>query len=145
MTNVRGNVLPTALVELLATGRWGPGTRPAHLLAPTAAVGGDLVDVLDLLDLALMHGNTDALVAAYERGEGDALGLTRGAAAHGRLDVDHAVLIAASREQDALALDYSRPGAPRVVATDDGPAGVRWVEVAPTFESLLTTPERDRG
>jgi hypothetical protein len=131
MTSVRGHVLPTALVELLATRRWGPGVAPARLRALTGSAD------LDLLDLAGMHTNTDALVAAFERGGADALGLTRGTAAPGRLDVDQAVLVAASLEQDALALDYAGVARPRVVATTDGPDGVRWVEVAPTFEALL--------
>jgi hypothetical protein len=131
MTTVHGHVLPTALVELLATNRWGPGVAPAWLRTLTGS------DDLDLLDLAGMHTNTDALVAAFERGEADALGLIRGTAEPGRLDVDQAVLVAASLEQDAVALDYAGWARPRVVATAYGADGVRWVEVSPTFETLL--------
>ncbi|GIG22114.1 hypothetical protein Cch01nite_28380 [Cellulomonas chitinilytica] len=139
MTTVRGHTLPAALVDLLATGRWGPGSRSSRLADLTG------VDELDLLDLAGMHRNTDALVEAHESGAGAALGLTRGTTGPGCLDVDQAVLVAVSLEQDAVALDYAGAARPRVVATADGPGGVRWVEVAPTFEALVSSTPPPSG
>jgi hypothetical protein len=47
------------------------------------------------------------------------------------------VVVAATYGQEGLALDYSRPGEPRVVATSAATGDRRWVQVAATFRDLL--------
>jgi hypothetical protein len=139
---VAGHVLPERLAEMLATGRWGRAGRQAPGLDLRALPIEDQDDLV-FLGLPEIIANTRELKAAYERGEGMLLGLVRNdpAPLPDRLDVDRAVLIAVTYGQEALALDYSRPGPPRVVATassSHSPPGVgAWVEVAPTFEELL--------
>jgi hypothetical protein len=129
-TRVNGHIIPPELVHMTETGRWGPRCRPGDLTGLPIKDGDDLA----LLDVAEMIRNTDALRAALARGEGRFLGLTHGKTpAPGLLDVDAAVMIAATRGQEALVLDYSKGEFPRVVAT----AGRVWVEVAQSFEDLL--------
>jgi hypothetical protein len=134
MTSVLGHLLPGELSDLLASGRWGPGQAPGDLRALPLDDPGDLA----LLDLAQMEANTADLAALVDQGAGDVLGLTR---EHrppaGWLAVDRAVVVAATYGQEGLALDYSRPGEPRVVATSAATGDRRWVQVAATFGDLL--------
>lgn len=133
---VNGLVLPESLAARAASGRWGPSTRPDSTGLP-------IVDRDDLVLLSPdgMARNTRQLRAAMADGYGDLLGLAAaaGRAEPGFLDVERAVLIAVTHGQEALALDYSTPGPPRVVATNPGPGGPKWVEVAADVDELLAT------
>lgn len=130
---VNGHLLPETLAEMLAAGHWGPSSRPTDLSALPIEDKEDLT----LLDLPQIVANTRSLQAAFDRGEGRVLRLVRGNAVPGHLDVDQAVMIAVTYGQEALVLDYSSSGPPRVLATADEGSGGGWVEVAANFDDLL--------
>jgi hypothetical protein len=128
-THVNGHLLPAELDRLVAAGQWGPGHGGDFSRLPI-----DDQDDLALLDVAGMIRNTESLREILERGEGNMFALTAGSeAVPGRLAVDQAVMIAATRGQEALVLDYAGRDQPRVLAT----ARAGWVEVAATFDELL--------
>lgn len=136
MTSVNGLELPGELVDMLSAGLWKIPENQELL----KDVGIEDVSDLEFLSLAAMTQNTDALkrMAAGERGE--LFGLSSGGEGpleEGRLDVTKAVMIAATRGQEALCLDYSVGASPRVVVTRYGPGGVTWVEAAKSLGALL--------
>lgn len=129
MIRINGYELPDLLVRLLDEGAWGPDCRDASF----DKLPIEDKDDLTLFDVSAMVRNTQELYDALARGEGPVLALSHGAAAlPGVLDVSRAVLIAATRGQEALALDYSQGVPARVVATTD----TSWVEVARDFDEL---------
>jgi hypothetical protein len=144
MTKVNGLELPPELDRAIAAGRWK---------LPTCSRDVEKLGIKDVSDLALlsvaaMGAETDELKSMLENGEGDFFSLVAGrkAGPKGRqLDVTKAVVIAATRAQEALCLDYSTGPTPRVVATHYEPGGVTWVEVARSVNELLrilsTEPE----
>lgn len=133
-TIVNGHVLPGALVQAIASGRWGTAAQTADLsMLPIADT-----DDLAFLDVAAMEQNTRELYTACDRGDAALFALTQGdAQVSGWLNVTHAVVIAVTHGQEVLALDYAVGTEPRVVATQDTSEGVRWVEVAPTCAQFL--------
>ena len=134
MTVVNGLRVPAHLDELIAWKRWAPTSRPSGASALPLSDPEDLA----LLDVAQMEANTAELASMVANGTGAVLGLTGDEQPQtGWLAVDSAVVIAATYGEEGLALDYSRPGEPRVVATHVTDEGVRWVEVAETFADLV--------
>jgi hypothetical protein len=132
--SVNGHVLPHQLVRLTAAGQWGPSCPAADLSRLPIEDKDDLV----FLDVREMIRNTHELRAALARGEGALLALIEGGTpVPGYLDVNQAVVIAATYGQEALALDYSVGESPRIVATCYRPDGTRWIEVARSFDDLL--------
>jgi hypothetical protein len=132
---VNGHYLPSLLIRMMASGQWGPSNREVDFSSLPIQDKHDLA----LLDISEMIRNTEELRAQLDGGEGQLFGLINGGEPlPGLLDVNHAVVIAATYGQEALALDYSLSEEPRVVATHDEPARVRWVEVARNFEELVS-------
>ena len=133
---VNGHILPPRLVHMITAGRWGPSCRAADLSTLPIEDKDDLV----LLEVPEMIRNTHELRVALARGDGTLFALREdGPSVPGFLDVNQAVVIAATYGQEALALDYSVGEQPRVVATHYEPEGVSWVEVASSFDDLLST------
>jgi hypothetical protein len=132
---VNGLKLPDQLVTMLASGRWNP-PEDREVLAKLG-----IEDSADLafLGLAAMEENTNALKQLSDK-QGELFGLVSGCGksiVEGQLDITKAVMIAATRGQEALCLDYSTAGTPRIVASRYEPEGVKWVEVARSFDDLL--------
>jgi hypothetical protein len=133
-TTVNGHVLPSLLVRMTDAGQWGPSNRKANL----GAIPIEDKEDLTLLSVPEMIRNTEELRSALARGDGTLFALSEeGKPVPGFLDVNRAVVIAVTYGQEALALDYSQGETPRVVATHYGPEGVRWVQVAATFDDLV--------
>jgi hypothetical protein len=132
---VNGLELPSELVALLSAGRW---KIPNNVMA-MEDLGIEDVSDLEFLSLPTMTENTNTLRQMVASGQGELFGLVSGRdiTEAGVLDVTKAVMIAATRGQEALCLDYSAVGGPRVVVTHYGPGHVTWVEVARTFSDLL--------
>ena len=126
MSAINGHQLPTCLERLALNGVWGPPHR-----SPLPLFEGEL----QLLDVAGMERNTQVLRDALASGSGVIFGLSS-QPGDGLLDPGRVVVIAATIDEEALALDYSSGSPPRVVATGYGSSGVRWVEIAPSFEEL---------
>lgn len=130
MMTVNGLSLPSDLSALVVTGGWGVGVRPGNLGALPVVDGDDLA----LLCLPEMVANTNALRAALERGDGALFHVTsEHPPPEGWLNVDRAVMIAATHGQEALVLEYAGHEEPRVLAT----SAEGWIEVAATFTELL--------
>jgi hypothetical protein len=126
---VNGHELPTRLQHLTATGTWGTSTRRVDADQLELAFDDELI----LLTPDEMAQNTQVLNDALAHGTGNAFGLGERT---GLLDPSAAVVIAATMGEQALALDYTAGQTPRVLATSDQPEGVRWVEVAASFDEL---------
>ncbi len=137
--------LPPALLDLLEAGRWKP---PGDLADLRRLTGLDDVAQLAFFDVANMRSETRQLLANAEDAQ---LARLRGlessrragapVGAPGALDVDRAVVLAATFGDGILCLDYRGSLArPAVVVTDwSGPA-CRWRVLAPdveTFAALL--------
>jgi hypothetical protein len=136
---VNGHTLPSRLQQLAATGEWGTAMR--RVGADELGLAFD--DELVLLTPDEMAENTQVLNDALDTGTGDAFGLSpHPPATSGLLDPSAAVVIAATTGQQALALDYTTGQTPRVLATSDHADGVKWVEVAVSFDELATRLER---
>jgi hypothetical protein len=132
-TLVNGHALPLKLVRMTDTGQWGPSNRKADLSALPIEDKDDLI----LLSVPEMIRNTDELRAALARGDDRLFALIEdGEPVPGFLNVNQAVVIAATYGQEALVLDYSQGDVSRVVATRYESSGVQWVEVARSFDDL---------
>jgi hypothetical protein len=138
---VNGLELPGALVELVDAGRW---RRPGTVDELRRLTG--LVDAHDLefLGIESMELNTRALVATVEVPD-DARRFRLASSRHDRrpvtdpsvLDVDLAVLIAATHGDAMLCLDYrAHPDHPTVVVSDWPGAEARWRVLSPNIETL---------
>jgi hypothetical protein len=135
--SVNGHALPERLVALLASDRWN--ARHARRLEALPIVD---ADVLQLLGEPGMTGETEALRDALAGGDGALFRLHAGddPPPPGALAIDHAIVIAATRGEDGVALDYAGRTTPRVVAsTADG----SWVEVAKDFDAFVALIELD--
>jgi hypothetical protein len=136
---VNGNPLPERLVGLLATRRWTARHARQLGILPISSTS----DLL-FLDVEGMVLEAHGLRAALADGEGDVYAIWEGEAGElppaGTLSVDRAIVIASTRGEEAVALDYAGRVTPRVVATD--PAGP-WVEVAPDFDAFLALIDFD--
>jgi hypothetical protein len=130
---VNGHELPSRLQHLTATGTWGTSKRRVD----ADQLGLAFDDELILLTPDEMAENTQVLNDALAQGTGNAFGLgPLSPATTGLLDPSAAVVIAATMGQQALALDYTAGQTPRVLATSDQSDGVKWVEVAASFDEL---------
>lgn len=100
--------LPRFLDELLASLRW---KRPTDTTALAQLTGVEGARYFELFSLESMRSNTQALLERFEKSAA-IFGLTssaRGradAASPALLDVDRAILIAATFEEEFIALDY---------------------------------------
>jgi hypothetical protein len=118
---------------MIDTGEWGPLNRKVDFSPLPIEDKDDLI----LLGVSDMTRNTEELRTALARGDGRLFALLDdGEPVSGFLDVNQAVVIAATYGQEVLALDYSRGDVPRVVSTRYESGVVRWVEVAPSFDDL---------
>jgi len=140
---VNGLQLPQRLLELIAAGRWRCPSDVGSLRALTG-----LHDAADFLfmDVPSIRRNTDALIAEIARGDATLFGLTSsrqlaGPDVPGILDVDRAVLIAATYGDGMLCLDYrEHPERPEVVVSVWSAGPTRWRALAAdiaAFASLL--------
>jgi hypothetical protein len=133
---VNGLSLPKLLTEMLTSGAWKAPSDKRVL----SVLGISDTDDLKFFTVAEMEENSNDLRRLLTDGYGEVLGLYLGAAhvgPNGFLDVTRAVVIAATRGQEALCLDYSEGGEPRVVVTFDESPGIFWRVVADTFEQLV--------
>lgn len=136
---VNGHMLPSRLQHLTSTGEWGTAKRRVD----ANQLGLAFDDELILLTPDEMAENTQVLNDALATGSGDAFGLSPlSPAISGLLDPSTAVVIAATAGQQVLALDYTAGPTPRVLATSDHSDGIKWVEVAVSFDELATRLER---
>jgi hypothetical protein len=110
---VNRHVLPNLLAAMIEDGTWPPSASAAEAFSPAI---GDTADLL-FLDVTAMVLNTEGLEAAIARGDGPLHGLTSGGPHKaGLLEVESAVVIAATHGEELVALDYS--GTPRRSSTD---------------------------
>jgi hypothetical protein len=128
MSAINGHPLPPSLTRLASKGVWGPPHRQS--LPPFG-------DQFQLLSVPDMDRNTQSLREMAASGRGFVFGLSS-RQDDGLLDPEQIVVIAATIDEDALVLDYSNGSPPRVLGTTDQPGGVRWVEVASSFDELAS-------
>jgi hypothetical protein len=134
---VNGLVLPQFLVELIGAGRW---KRPADAGSLGKLTGVEHAQDFELFTVEKMASNTKTMVATFEqraelfqlsssaRGELEASNVDR-------LDVDRAILIGATFEEEFLALDY-RSDNPCIRVTDYSSKPMKWREIAVDIESF---------
>ena len=138
---INGLDLPGALVQLVEGGRW---RRPDDVAELRRLTGFADADDLELLGFESMEQNTLGLVEKLDTpGNAQLFGLASSRRA-GRpvtdpavLDVDLAVLIAATFGDGMLCLDYrGRRDRPAVLISDWPAGGVRWRPLFPDIETL---------
>lgn len=132
---VNGLVLPRLLARLLDSGGWTPPADRRVL----SALGVQDTDDLRFFTVFEMEENSRSLRRLLADGYGDVLGIFSGddqRGSDGYLDVSRAVVIAGTRGQEALCLDYAVAGEPRVVVTYDDHPGVSWRAAADSIEQL---------
>jgi hypothetical protein len=138
MTIINGCQLPTALVDLLRSGRW---RRPEDVETLRNVTGLSDADQLLFCDPVSMRVNTEHLVAELQRDPG-LFGLassrTNGAAvSEPMLDIDQAVVVAATFGDGILCLDYrASRERPAVVVSDWSTGQARWRRIAADVEEL---------
>jgi hypothetical protein len=133
---VNGLDLPELLTEMLASGAWKAPSDKQVL----SVLGISDKDDLKFFTVTEMEENSNDLRRLLTDGYGEVLGLYLGdtqVGPNGFLDVTRAVVIAATRGQEALCLDYREGGEPRVVVTIDETPGIFWRVAADTFEQLV--------
>lgn len=136
MTEINALPLPTALVALIAEGRW---QRPADTSGLESLTG--FAD-FNFLDLALMRSETEALIQTLATGDGETYWLDSSRqkqtliTAPNRLDVDNAVVLAETA-YDAICLDYRRDPANPAVVASDWQLYRGWRVIAPDIETFI--------
>lgn len=136
---INGNSLPDLLTTAIEDGTWPPPIDSAKAISPPV----EDTKYFSFLSVTRMIQETESLRNLLERGYDSIYGLTNGEEYKtGLLNVDCAVVIAVSHSEDIVVLDYSVNTSPRVVAIQDGDAGLKWVEVAENFDAFLKKLKR---
>ena len=139
MNEIRVNnlQLPHLLIELVKRGYWKRhrvGTQIPNLPIED-------VDDLSFFKFDEMQSNTNELLywVTLADGTADLFQLVDGdktTVKEGFLDVSKAVMIAATRGEEFICLDYSKGGDPRIVATSYADKGIKWLEIAHNIEDF---------